>query len=70
MQWYVDSRLGSDANDGRTPETAFRSLQHALHAAGAGDAVLIAPGAYDQDMPKQVSLLRQANIIVSVLGGH
>jgi hypothetical protein len=70
MQWYVDSRLGSDANDGRTPETAFRSLQHALHAAGAGDTVLIAPGTYEQDMPKQIALLRQANIVASVLGGH
>jgi hypothetical protein len=70
MQWYVDSRLGSDANDGRTPETAFRSLQHALYAAGAGDTVLIAPGTYEQDMPKQIALLRQANIVVSVLGGH
>jgi len=70
MQWYVDSRLGSDANDGRAAETAFRSLQHALHAAGAGDTVLIAPGTYDQNLPKQISALRQAKVIVSVLGGH
>jgi len=70
MQWYVDSRLGSDANDGRTPETAFRSVQHAVHVAGAGDTVLIAPGGYDQSLPKPISALRQANVVVSVLGGH
>jgi Protein of unknown function (DUF1565) len=70
MQWYVDSRTGNDANDGRTPATAFASVQHAIHAAGAGDSVLIAPGAYDQSLPKQISLLRQANVIVAVIGGH
>jgi hypothetical protein len=70
MQWYVESRLGSDADDGRTPETAFRSLQHALHAAKTGDTVLIAPGTYDQNLPKQISALRQANVVVAVLGGH
>jgi len=70
MQWYVDSKRGDDANDGGTPETAFRSLQHALHVAKTGDTVLIAPGAYDQDLPKQISALRQANVVVAVLGGH
>jgi len=70
MHWFVDSRSGSDANDGRTPETAFRSVQHAVHVAGAGDTVFIAPGAYDQSLPKQISALRQANVVVAVLGGH
>lgn len=70
MQWYVDSRTGSDANDGRTPETAFSSVQHAIHVAGSGDMVLIAPGAYDQNLPQQISMLRQANVVASVLGGH
>jgi hypothetical protein len=36
----------------------------------AGDTVLIAPGAYDQSLPKQISALRAANVVVSVLGGH
>ena len=70
MHWYVDSRSGSDTNDGRTPATAFASVQHAVHAAGAGDSVLIAPGAYDQSLPKQIGLLRQANVVVAVLGAH
>lgn len=70
MQWYVDARKGDDANDGRTPETAFKTLQHVAHVAGPGDTVLIAPGAYEQDLPKKASELRQAKIVVSVLGGH
>ena len=70
MQWHVDSKLGSEANDGRTPETAFKSLRQAIHAAKADDTVLIAPGPYEQDLPKQISTLRQANVVVAVLGGH
>ena len=68
MQWYVDSQTGRDANDGRSPKTAFRSLQQAAQAAKAGDTVLIVPGAYDQDMAKQISALRAANVAVAVAG--
>ncbi len=68
MQWYVDSRTGRDANDGRSLKTAFKTLQQAAQAAKSGDTVLIVPGAYDQDMPQQISTLRAANIVVSVAG--
>jgi hypothetical protein len=68
MQWYVDSRAGRDANDGRSLKTAFRTLSQAAQAAKAGDTVLIVPGAYDQDMPQQIAALRAANIVVSVAG--
>ena len=70
MEWYVDSRTGDDANDGRAPKTAFKSVQHAIHVVKAGDTVLVAPGAYDQSLPKQISALRAANVVVAVLGGH
>ncbi len=70
MHWYVDSKLGSEANDGLTPETAFKSLQQAIHAAKAEDTVHIAPGPYDQNLQQQISALRQANVVVAVLGGH
>jgi hypothetical protein len=70
MEWYVDSRTGDDANDGRGPKTPFKSVQHVIHVAKAGDTVLIAPAAYDQNLPKQISALRAANVAVAVLGGH
>jgi hypothetical protein len=70
MQWYVDSRTGDDANDGRGPRSAFKTVQHAIHAAKAGDTVLIAPGTYDQSLPSRISVLRAANVLVAVLGGH
>jgi hypothetical protein len=69
MTWYVDSK-GSDAQDGRSASTAFRTLAHAVEAAKSGDTILIAPGAYDQDLPKQVSAARTANIVVVVAGSE
>ncbi|HET7446947.1 MAG TPA: hypothetical protein VFJ49_03370 [Methyloceanibacter sp.] len=41
-----------------------RSLDHAT----AGDTILIAPGAYDQDLAVRVSAARAANITVAVVG--
>ena len=61
MQWYVDSRNGRDANDGRSLKTAFKTAK-------AGDTVLVVPGAYDQDMPKQLAGLRAASVTVAVAG--
>ena len=68
MIWYVNAKQGSDSNDGRSPATAFKSLLRAVDAASAGDTILIAPGAYDQDLPVRVGEARAANVIVSVLG--
>lgn len=70
MHWYVDSRAGDDANDGRGPKTAFKTVQRAINTAKGGDTVLIAPGAYDQNLPRQVAQLRAANVMVGVIGGH
>jgi hypothetical protein len=70
MAWYVDSRRGDDANDGRTPETAFKTLHQAAAKAKAGETVFILPGAYDQNLPRQISDLRAANVSVAVAGAH
>jgi hypothetical protein len=37
MIWYVSSKTGGDANDGRTPQAAFKTLARALDAGKAGD---------------------------------
>jgi hypothetical protein len=68
MIWYVNSKLNSGSSDGRSLQTAFASLQQALDHAKAGDTILIAPGAYDQDLAARVSTARAANIIVGVVG--
>lgn len=43
--WHV-SGTGNDANDGKTPKTAFRSLQKAADLVEPGDVVLIGNGTY------------------------
>ncbi len=43
--WHV-SGTGNDANDGKTPQTAFRSLQKAADLVEPGDVVLIGNGTY------------------------
>ncbi len=44
--WYVDGKAGSDANDGRTPSNAFRTIHRAadaipLGSAAAGSRVIV-----------------------------
>lgn len=67
MIWYVNP-TGSDAHDGRTAGTAFKTLGQAVEAAKQGDTIVIAPGAYGQDLPARLAAARAANIIVSVAG--
>jgi hypothetical protein len=42
---YV-SHAGDDRNDGTTPRTAWRTLDHATETAPAGADVIVAPGTY------------------------
>lgn len=70
MIWYLSSKDGGDANDGRSLGTAFKTFAHAIAAASSGDTIMIAPGAYDQDLAARVSAARAANIVVLVTGGH
>jgi Protein of unknown function (DUF1565) len=70
MTWYVSSNNGSDANNGRSANTAFKTFSRAAEAAKAGDTIQIAPGAYDQDLAARVSAARTRNIVVLVAGGH
>ena len=46
--WHV-AGTGNDANDGKTPKTAFRSLQKAANLVNPGDVVLISNGTYTND---------------------
>ena len=70
MTWYVDPKTGLDGNDGRKPETAFKTLSHAIEAASKRDTILLVPGAYDRDLPGLVSAARVAHLTLGVVGGH
>jgi len=44
--FHVSAETGDDANDGTTPETAWRTLCHAVDAAPAGSTLRVAEGQY------------------------
>ena len=69
MIWHVSS-TSSEVHDGRSSGTAFKTLAEAVAVAKPGDTILIAPGAYDQNLPVHVSAARSANIVVAVAGGE
>ena len=70
MIWHVSSKDASYPNDARSRNTAFKTISRETDAAKAGDTILIAPGAYDQDLAARVSAARTRNIVVLVAGGH
>jgi len=44
---YYVRQGGSDLSDGATPDTALRSIQHAVaRCAGAGNSIIVGPGVY------------------------
>ena len=44
--WYVNGRNGSDANDGSSENTAFRSIQRAIMRARSSDVIRVEDGTY------------------------
>jgi hypothetical protein len=70
MTWYVNPKTGKDSNDGRKPDSAFKTLAHAVGAAKSGDTILLAPSTYDQDLPQQVSAARALNLTIGVVGAE
>jgi hypothetical protein len=49
VQYYINP-AGSDANDGRTTSSPFRTIQKAVDLAQPGDVINLAPGSYLQDV--------------------
>jgi Protein of unknown function (DUF1565) len=70
MALYVSSKTGSDTNDGRTLESAFKTIQHAMRVAQSGDALVIAPGIYEKNLDKWIGAARAAGITLTVAGGE
>ena len=47
---YV-SDIGNDANDGHRPQSAFKTIKHALTQANSGDTIYIEAGTYTEEFP-------------------
>ena len=70
MLWYVSSKYSTDTKDGRSVDTAFRRILHAIHMAEPDDTIVIVPGVYDQDLAKRIGAARAAGVSVAVAGSE
>jgi hypothetical protein len=70
MLWYVSCNCSRDTKDGRSLDTAFRSVLHAVHVARSDDTIVIVPGVYDQDLAKRIGAARAAGVSVAVAGSE
>ena len=43
MFWHVSSKQSTDTRDGRSLDTAFRRILHAIHVAEAEDTIIVVP---------------------------
>jgi hypothetical protein len=70
MQWYVSSKSSRSTRDGRSLDTAFRRILHAIHLARRDDTIVIVPGVYDPDFDKRVVTARAAGLKVAIAGSE
>lgn len=66
---YYVSNKGDDAAEGRTTETAFRTVSRALEVVQPGDAILILPGIYHEALELEDAGNSRAPITIRGEGG-
>ncbi len=62
-KFYVRATAGNDANDGLTPETAFRTIGAALSRLTDGDTVIVGPGIYTECILDPISGLASQPVL-------
>ena len=70
MFWYVSSKQSTDTRDGRSLDTAFRRILHAIYVAEPEDTIVIVPGVYDQDLAKRIGEACSRGVSVTVAGSE
>jgi len=48
--WYVDGVNGSDNNDCKSPQTACKTIGHAISLASSGDSIMVAAATYTENL--------------------
>jgi len=66
---WVDAVGGHDADDGRSPSTAFRTIQKAADEAGPGTVVRILPGTYRESVRPAVGGAADAKVVYAAHEG-
>jgi len=66
--FFVNANTGHDANNGRTPERAFATIQRGINAAGPGDTVVVAEGVYTGVGNKDLDYAGRAITVQSAQG--
>jgi hypothetical protein len=54
--WYVDGVNGSNKNDCKSPQTACKTIRHAISLASSGDSIMIAAAIYKENLTINFSL--------------
>jgi hypothetical protein len=55
-RWYVDGVHGSNRNDCKSPETACKTISHAVRLSSRGDSILVAAAIYPENLAIPFSL--------------
>jgi hypothetical protein len=54
--WYVDGVNGSNKNNCKSPQTACKTIRHAISLASSGDSIMIAAAIYKENLTINFSL--------------
>ena len=74
--WYVNGVIGNNANNGKTPATAYRTIGHAISKSASGDSIIVAAATYKENLNIPFDLTIAGSPVVSATrttiidGGH
>jgi hypothetical protein len=68
--WYVDGVNGSDNNDCESPQTACKTIGHAIALASSGDSIMVAAATYTGNLTINFSLtIIGASAVTTIIDG-
>ena len=71
--WYVDGVNGNDNNNCKSPQTACKTIGHAISLASSGDSIMVAAATYTERFTVSISLnIIGAGALTTIVdgGGH
>ena len=69
--WYVNGVNGSDKNDCKTPQTACKTIKHAISLTSSGDSIMVAAATYKETLTINSSLkIFGAGAATTIIDGY